>query len=100
MGTVAYMSPEQRAGEPPGESWDIWALTVIAFEMLTGARPFALSGDRRAAAAGGWVPTSRAAEPLRAPAAVFFDRALAIEPGRRPASVRQLIEELGAVLAE
>lgn len=39
-GTVAYMSPEQLAGqETPYES-DIFALGLIAYEMLTGHRPF------------------------------------------------------------
>jgi serine/threonine protein kinase len=41
------MSPEQHAGEAPAERWDIWALTVMAFEMLTGARPFAVSERAR-----------------------------------------------------
>jgi eukaryotic-like serine/threonine-protein kinase len=44
VGTPRYMAPEQLAGGPPAPSWDIWALAVIAFEMLTGAHPF---GERR-----------------------------------------------------
>ena len=40
MGTLAYMSPEQLLGVKPEVSWDLWALAVIAYEMLTGTLPF------------------------------------------------------------
>ncbi len=38
-GSYAYMSPEQFAGNPCAQS-DIWAFGVIAYEMLTGRKPF------------------------------------------------------------
>ena len=42
VGTPAYMAPEQAAGRNQhiGPTTDIWALGVILFELLTGARPF------------------------------------------------------------
>ena len=39
-GTTPYMAPEQLAGRPQVSS-DIFALGVIAYEMLSGRRPFA-----------------------------------------------------------
>ena len=39
-GTLNYMAPEQIAGEPVDCSADIYALGVLAFEMLTGELPF------------------------------------------------------------
>jgi serine/threonine protein kinase len=45
-GTPPYMAPEQLMGEPSAAS-DIWALGVLAYEMLTGRVPFVLpKGDR------------------------------------------------------
>lgn len=39
-GTVSYMAPEQLSGRPITVATDIFALGVIAYEMVTGRKPF------------------------------------------------------------
>jgi serine/threonine-protein kinase len=47
--TPDYASPEQIAGQALGTASDIYSLGVILFELLTGARPYRLKRDSRAA---------------------------------------------------
>ena len=40
LGTAAYISPEQAVGDPATAASDRYALAVVAYELLTGQRPF------------------------------------------------------------
>ena len=49
LGTAAYISPEQAEGRPATAASDRYALACVAFELLTGRRPF--TGEHFAAQA-------------------------------------------------
>jgi hypothetical protein len=44
-GTIAYLPPAAFRGETPTVLFDLWALTVVLFEAITGRHPFAAGVD-------------------------------------------------------
>ena len=96
MGTLKYMSPEQLRGEQPAESWDLWALAVVAYEMLAGAHPFAGSTalEIHAIILAGHVTRLRTHLPEAPPSwQRFFDQALSTCVESRPTSALQRFSE-------
>jgi tRNA A-37 threonylcarbamoyl transferase component Bud32 len=81
LGTPRYMAPEQLRGEEPRISWDLWALAILAHEMLTGVHPFAAvqfaSPQSGVAAVVDGVPLGETCRQ-------FFSCALAIDVADRP----------------
>jgi serine/threonine-protein kinase len=101
LGTASYLSPEQAKGEPTTAASDVYSLAVVAFELLTGRRPFV--GDSVAAEAAAHVnaevPSIREVEPsLPAELDPVFARALAKEPARRYTSAADFVAALRAAL--
>jgi tRNA A-37 threonylcarbamoyl transferase component Bud32 len=97
IGTPAYMPPEQLLGEDLNVSWDLWALTVVAYESLTGAPPFAASigGDwRRAILSGNLTPLSAHIDHPPERWESFFVRSFAADRTKRAASVSEFLEQV------
>ena len=103
LGTVGYLAPEQARGEAATAASDRYALGVVAFELLTGRRPF--EGDTPTTEAFGHlhgeIPSATALDPsLPARVDDVFRTALAKEPESRPANALALVSMLREALAE
>jgi len=97
LGTAAYLSPEQAVGEPATPASDRYALAVVAFQLLTGRRPF--EAEHAAAQARAHVETPPPAATDIAPdlpAAVnrVLWRGLDKEPDRRWGKAAQMAQAL------
>ena len=86
LGTLHYMAPEQVEGKEADHRADIWALGVVLYEMVTGARPF--QGGTPASVVGAIlretpaIVTSR--QPLAPPALAFVvERCLSKDADQR-----------------
>jgi eukaryotic-like serine/threonine-protein kinase len=101
MGTAGYLSPEQAKGEKATAASDRYALAVVAWELLTGRRPFERESPTAEAAAHAStpVPSAHAANPAL-PAAYdeIFERALAKDPAARYASAAEFVGDLRRAL--
>jgi serine/threonine-protein kinase len=97
MGSLAYMAPEQLAGEEEDPRTDVYALGVTLFELATGQRPFAQ--DRPQALMFAIVNTpAPSLRTLRPEATADFDGLIASclekDRARRPASAAAVAEAL------
>ena len=97
LGTAGYLAPEQARGEQATPASDRYALAVVAFELLTGARPFARDSPTAEAAAHVQdeipIASHRNAE-LPAEVDAVLAQGLAKEPERRFAACTDLVHAL------
>jgi eukaryotic-like serine/threonine-protein kinase len=101
IGTPAYMSPEQAAGDPSVDlRSDIYSFGCMAFELLAGEVPFAGRTPARMLAAHISEPPPSLAQ-LRpetpAPLEQLVMQCLAKEPGARPQSAAEILGVLDAM---
>jgi predicted Ser/Thr protein kinase len=97
IGTPHYMPPEQIQGGVVDARADQYALAVIAFQMLTGQRPFQADSIQTLFYRIMVDPPEKAHKlnPTLPPAvAGVFDKGLAKEPGNRYASCREFVTAL------
>lgn len=101
IGTPAYMAPEQIAADPAADHrMDLYALGLLAYELLTGRVPFKESSPQQTMAA----QLTREPEPVEksrsdVPAALrkLIARLLQKIPSDRPASAAEVVEALDAM---
>jgi hypothetical protein len=87
-GTLAYISPERLRGEDATPAADVWAVGVLLWEALAGGHPFwkpSLLESARAIEAGA-PPLASLRPDLPKPLAAAVDRALSLDPARRPSA--------------
>jgi eukaryotic-like serine/threonine-protein kinase len=95
LGTPHYLSPEQALGEAATGASDLYALGVVAHELLTGRRPF----DKGTPVATALAQVNDPPPPLppHVPPGLrsLIEQCLAKKAADRPASARELGERLG-----
>ena len=102
LGTAAYLAPEQAMGEPAIAASDRYALAVVAFELLTGEKPF--QAEHFAAQARAHIeddpPRVSELDPeLSERVDDVIDRGMAKDPDDRWSSAEEFVERLRESLA-
>ena len=103
LGTPAYMSPEQAAGDPMVDHRaDIYSLGCMAWELLTGKAPFADRAPARMLAAHiSEAPVQVSALRADTPPALeqLVMQCLEKDPAQRPQSGGEIVQRLDAILS-
>ncbi|MCF8529175.1 MAG: serine/threonine protein kinase [Aquiluna sp.] len=100
MGTVQYLAPEQATGKPSTPATDLYALGVVAYEALSGKRPF--TGENQMAIAMAHINEMPPALPESIDPRVqnLVLSCLAKKPTQRPESANSLAIRAEALLRE
>lgn len=102
VGTLAYMSPEQAAGEPAGPSSDVYSLALTLYELWSGQNPVVRGTPAATARAiGEPVPSLGEARPeLPIALASTIGACLEADPDERPslAALRESLVSLRGAL--
>ena len=106
-GSLQYISPEQLNSQPVSTATDIYALGIIAYEMVTGRRPFEPTAEGYLAAAQQvyglhenekFIPPRKLRPELSADAERLISSALKFQPAQRPQDARIFAEDLARTL--
>jgi serine/threonine-protein kinase len=99
LGTAAYLSPEQALGKPATDASDRYSLAIVAYELLTGRKPF--DGEIPAAQARQHIESPMPpAEGLPSGVERVLERGMAKEPADRPLTATAFVEDLRGALED
>lgn len=82
LGTFAYMSPEQKQGQKAGPQSDLYAVGLMAFQLLTGEE------------SPGFKQPSKLNPHIAEEWDRWLEQAMETKPGRRFRSARQMLEQM------
>jgi eukaryotic-like serine/threonine-protein kinase len=102
LGTAGYLAPEQAQGDRAAPASDRYALAIVAYELLTGTRPFEADSPTAEAAAhvNAPVPSISSKNGLPRELDPVFERALAKDPARRYETCADFVAALRAAFAD
>ena len=103
VGTAAYLAPEQVKGETPDNRSDIFSYGVLAYELLTGERPF----EQDSISATLFSILHDDPKPITLPLHVcpaslrrLIERCMDKDPANRPSDFAQILADLDRVRAD
>lgn len=102
LGTVGYMAPETIADGVSSHQADLYALGVIAYQLLTGQHPF-LTHDQdpvrvnSAIQEGDYPPLKELCPDLPSGLTLLVMNLMALDPGARPQTAWEVCEELETI---
>jgi eukaryotic-like serine/threonine-protein kinase len=102
LGTAGYLSPEQARGESASPASDLYALAVVAWELLTGGRPFESESATAEAAAhvNAPIPAVSAVSQLPRELDPVFERALSKDPEQRYGTAGEFVADLRSAFSD
>jgi eukaryotic-like serine/threonine-protein kinase len=102
LGTAGYLSPEQATGDRATPASDRYGLAVVAYELLTGKRPFEADSPTAEASAhvNALVPSVCDTTALPCELDPAFRKALAKNPAERYGSAAEFVAALRAAFAD
>jgi predicted Ser/Thr protein kinase len=102
LGTAGYLAPEQAQGDRAGPASDRYALAIVAWELLTGKRPFESESATAEAAAhiNTPIPAISSAGNLPRELDPVFERALAKDSARRYDTAGEFVAALRSAFSD